>query len=91
MNPRNQAKIAILTRDVPDDPDTLVAVAAGELFEWAWLTAELADWLEHTGAATRVDFQRYFDGLRSPEKTAVFLTQISERIAAVLDADRGQP
>jgi len=30
-----------------DDPDQLVGVAAGELFEWAWLAAELADWLDH--------------------------------------------
>jgi hypothetical protein len=76
---------------IPDDPDILVGVAAAELFEWAWLTAELADWLEHSGQATRADFLRYFDSLRSPEKTAVFLAQISERIAALLDTDRGQP
>jgi hypothetical protein len=91
MNPPNQATIATIMLQTPDDPDTLVGVAAGELFEWAWLTAELTDWLDHATDTTRADFQRYFDGLRSPEKTAVFLAQISERIAALLDADRGQP
>jgi hypothetical protein len=91
MNSRNHATIAAIMLETPDDPDTLVGVAAGELFEWAWLTAELADWLDHAGQATRVDFQRHFSDLRSPEKTAVFLAQISERIGALLDADRGQP
>jgi hypothetical protein len=74
-----------------DDPDALVGVAAGELFDWAWLTAELADWLAHPEPATRDDLTRHFLGTRSPDKVAVFLTQISERIAALLDGDRGQP
>jgi hypothetical protein len=91
MNSRNPTNIAAVMRRTTDDPDTLVGVAAGELFEWAWLTAELADWLEHADEAARADFQRHFSDLRSPEKTAVFLAQISERIAALLDADRGQP
>lgn len=91
MNPRNHTTSATVMLQTPDDPDTLVGVAAGELFEWAWLTAELAEWLEHADEPTRTDFQRHFAQLRSPEKTAVFLTQISERIAALLDADRGQP
>ncbi len=74
-----------------DDPDQLVGVAAGELLEWAWLAAELADWLDHAAQTTKHDYRRYFDDLRSPEKTAVFLTHISQRIAALLDGDRGQP
>lgn len=78
-----------------DDPDQLVGVAAGELFEWAWLAAELADWLDHCTEATRQDFARFFDRPRDPAKTAVFLAQLSERIAELLDgadpADRGQP
>jgi hypothetical protein len=74
-----------------DDPDQLVGVAAGELFEWAWLAAELADWLHRIADTTRLDFHHHFDRLRSPEQTAVFLAQVSERIAALLDGDRGQP
>lgn len=77
-----------------DDPDQLVAVPAGELFEWAWLAAELADWLHQAADTTRHDFARHFHRLRSPEQTAVFLAQIGERIAALLDGadptDRGQ-
>jgi hypothetical protein len=81
----------IMLADGVDDPDTLVGVAAGELFEWAWLAAELAEWLDHAPEATRAEFTHHFHGLRSPEKVAVFLAQVSERIAALLDADRGQP
>jgi hypothetical protein len=80
-----------LNTDGADDPDQLVAVAAGELFEWAWMIADVADWLEHTDAATRSDFDRFFGGHRSPGNTAWFLTHIAERIAALLDGDRGQP
>jgi hypothetical protein len=74
-----------------DDPDQLVPVAAGELFEWAWLAAELADWLDHADEATKADFHRFFDGLRSPTTTAYFLAHIAERIPALLAGDRGQP
>lgn len=74
-----------------DDPDQLVGVRAGELLEWGWLTAELADWLDHADAATRADFDRFFGGFRSPDKVAAFLAQVSERIGNLLDGDRGQP
>jgi hypothetical protein len=74
-----------------DDRQALVGVAAGQLFDWAWLAAELADWLDHAAEITRLDFHRYFGGLRSPEQTAYFLTHISQRIAALLDGERGQP
>jgi len=74
-----------------DDPDQLVGVAAGELFEWGWLAAELADWLDHADEPTRCDFNRFFHRRRSPAKTAVFLAQIAERIGGLLDGDRGQP
>lgn len=77
--------------DGAEDPDQMVAVPAGELFDWAWLTAELADWLTHATATTRHEFTRYFNNLRNTEQTADFLTQISERIAALLDGDREQP
>ena len=76
-----------------EDPDHRVGVPAAELIDWAWLTAELADWLNTAPeATTQGDFHHYFfDRLRNPDKTAVFLEQISERIAALLDGDRGQP
>jgi hypothetical protein len=75
-----------------EDPDHLVGVPAGEPIDRAWLTAELADWLNTASQATTQDFHHYFfDRLRNPDKTAVFLEQISERIAALLDGDRGQP
>jgi len=40
-----QSKIAtiMLVGVGADDPDQLLGVPAGELFEWAWLAAELAD------------------------------------------------
>ena len=81
----------MLNTDGADDPDQLVGVAAGELFEWAWLIAELADWLDHADEHTRADFDRFFAGCRTPDKTAWFPAQIAERIAALLDGDRGQP
>jgi hypothetical protein len=81
----------IMLTDPADDPDQLVGVAAGELFEWAWLAAELADWLDHADPATRAHFEQFFDGLRRIDKVALFLSMISERIAALLDGDRGQP
>ena len=74
-----------------DNPDQLVGIAAGELLEWGWLTAELADWLAHADPATRTDFDRFFSGLRSTDKAALFLAMISERIGNLLDGDWGQP
>ena len=74
-----------------DNPGQLVGVAAGELFEWAWLIADLADWLEDADEHTRADFDRFFGGYATPDKTAWFAAHIAERIAALLDGDRGQP
>lgn len=91
MSTTNPQPTTTFTTGGADNPDQHVGVPAGELFEWAWLTAELADWLNHADQATQADYRRYFDDLRSPNKTALFLTQISERIAALLDGDRGQP
>ena len=82
---------SMLTTEGAENPDQLVAVAAGELFEWGWLAAELADWLDHAGPDARADFDRFFAGVRTPGKAAVFLAQISERIGGLLDGDRGQP
>jgi hypothetical protein len=81
----------MLNTDGVDDPDRLVTVAAAELFEWAWLIAEFADWLQNADEHTRADFDRFFGGYRTPDKTAWFATHIAERIAALLDGDRGQP
>ena len=74
-----------------DDPDQLVGVAAGELLEWAWLIADLADWLEHTDAPTPFDFAEFFSGYRTAAATAWTAAHIAERIGALLDGDRGQP
>jgi hypothetical protein len=81
----------MLNTDGVDDPDQLVGVAAAELFEWAWLIADFADWLDHADEHTRADFDRVFGSYRTPDKTALFATHIAERIAALLDGDRGQP
>ena len=81
----------MLNTDGTDNPDQLVGVAAGELFEWAWLIGELAGWLADAYEHTRADFDRFFGGYRSADKTAWFATHIAERIAALLDGDRGQP
>ena len=45
----------------------------------------------HTDAATRFDFAEFFNGYRSAAATAFTATHIAERIAALLDGDRGQP
>jgi hypothetical protein len=81
----------MLSTEGADRPDRLVGIAAGELLEWGWLTAELADWLAHADPATRANFDRFFSELRSTDKTALFLAMISERIGNLLDGDRGQP
>jgi hypothetical protein len=80
----------MLNTDRVDDPDQLVSVAAGELFEWAWLTAELAGWLENADEHTRADFGRFFS-YRTLDKTTLFATHIAQRMGALLDGDRGQP
>jgi hypothetical protein len=71
--------------------DQLVSLPAAELFEWAWLTAQLGDWLHDAGEPIRREFHHRFGQFRGPEPTAAALTQISERIAALLDGDRRQP
>jgi hypothetical protein len=74
-----------------EDPDQPVTVAAGELFEWAWLIAELAGWLDQADEHTRTDFDTFFGGYRDSAKTAWFLAHTAQRIASLLDGDRSQP
>lgn len=88
--PSKNASI-MLNTDGVDDPDQLVSVAAGELFEWAWLIADLADWLDHADTHTHANFEEFFAGRANLDKTAWFTAHIAERIAALLDGDRGQP
>lgn len=75
----------------PEDPEALIPVAAGELFEWSWLTGELADWLDRAAGTTRFDFTRYFDGQGDADVTAASLAHIRARIGTLLGADRSQP
>ena len=88
------SKIAsiMLTTDGADDPDQLVGVAAGELFEWAWLIGELADWLAGRRRAhprrLRPVLRRLPHAATRPRGSPA---HIAERIAALLDGDRGQP
>lgn len=74
-----------------DDPDLLIGVAAGELLEWAWLAGELAEWLINAADTTAHDHAHRFPHGPDLARTAWMLEQISERIAALLDDDRGQP
>lgn len=91
LNASTKTTSIMLNTEATDDPDQLLGVAAGELFEWAWLIADLASWLEDADEHTRADFDRYFAGRASLDKTARFAAQLGERIAALLDGDRGQP
>jgi hypothetical protein len=84
--PLKSASVTLNTAGT-DDPGQLIGVAAGELFEWVWLIADLADWLDHADKHTRADFDRFFGGPAAPDKTAGFATHIAE----LLDGDRGQP
>ena len=79
-----------------DEPDQLIGVPAGELLEWGWLIGALADWLadapDSTGAdAVATEFTRHFAGHPTREQAAWMGQHIAERIAALLDGDRGQP
>jgi hypothetical protein len=82
-----------------DEPDQLIGVAAGELLEWGWLIGALADWLadapdstDSTGAdAVAAEFTRHFAGHPTRDQAVWMGRHIAERIAALLDGDRGQP
>ena len=77
-----------MTTGGADDPDQLIAVAAGELL------MGLADRALPTGSPRRcgypVRLAEFFNGpARSDGR--VTATHIAERIAALLDGDRGRP
>ena len=79
--------------DGADDPDQLIGVAAGELFEWAWLIGELADWLDRRRQHRH---PRPSSTGSSPAPAPATRPRgswprIAERIGALLDGDRGQP
>jgi hypothetical protein len=74
-----------------DEPDQLIGGAAGELLEWGWLIGALADWLAHACAGTAADYDEHFAAHPTREAAAWMLDHIAERIAALLDGDRGQP
>lgn len=71
-----------------DATEGLVAVAAGELHEWAWLVGVLADWLTTTAETTALDFNRRFGGSPTHRGTVGALQHVAERIGALLDGDR---
>jgi hypothetical protein len=65
-----------------DDPDQLIGALAG------WL----ADAAEHTAThAVAAQFGHYVAGHPTREPAVWMSAHIAERIAALLDADRGQP
>jgi len=65
-----------------DEPDQLI----GALADW------LADAPDSTGAdAVATEFTRHFAGHPTREQAAWMGQHIAERIAALLDGDRGQP
>ena len=77
--------------DVDTDVDAVVEVAAGELLDWAWLTADLAEWLTCPARPVTLDHTEHHPHGPTLNQQAWMLHHISERIAALLDGDRGQP
>jgi hypothetical protein len=61
-----------------------VLVTAGELFEWAWLAAELADRIVYAAETTRFDLTRYFDGMHTRDGIATRLAGIRQRVGTLL-------
>jgi hypothetical protein len=71
-----------------DATEGLVAVAAGELHEWAWLVGQLGDWLATTAETTAVDFNRRFGGSPTHRGAVWALEHVAQRIGALLNGDR---
>jgi hypothetical protein len=69
----------------------LIAVAAGELHEWAWLVGQLADWLATTAETTTADFHRHFGGSPTHQGALWALDHVAERITTLLNGNRGKP
>jgi len=74
-----------------DDPDVVVGVPAGELMDWAWLVGHLGQWLTAPGEPTVGEYTDQFPAGPDLPGLAWMLEAIGERIAALLDGDRGQP
>lgn len=73
------------------DPDQPVDVPARQLFGWAWLTIELADWLAHASGPVRAEVRDHL--LRGSDEIATSLEQISDQLTALLNLEdrRQQP
>lgn len=72
------------------DPDQLVGVPAKQLFGWAWLAIELADWLAHASSPVRAEVRDHL--LRGSDELATSLEQISDQLTMLLDnEDRRRP
>lgn len=70
-------------------PDQRIGVPARQLFSWAWLTIELADWLAHASGPARAEVRDHL--LRSSDELATSLEQISDQLTTLLDnQDRRQ-
>jgi hypothetical protein len=75
------------------NPDQRIGVRARQLFRWAWLTIELADWLAHASGPVRAEIHSHFLGTRSSDEIATCLEQISDQLTGMLDLEdrRQQP
>jgi len=67
------------------DPERIVGVPAGELDEWAWLMAHVADWLAAAGPEVVEDHRRFVGPGGSPRlpDVAWALRAMSERMRAL--------
>lgn len=72
-----------------DNPDQLVDVPARQLFSWAWLAIELADWLAHASYPVQAEVRSRL--LRGSDEVAVSLEQISNQITTLLDLGDRRP
>lgn len=69
------------------DPDQPVDVPAKQLFGWAWLAIELADWLAHASVPVQAEIRSHFLGTRGSDEIVTSLEQISDQLTALLDLE----
>jgi hypothetical protein len=75
-----------------NDPDQPVDVPASQLFGWAWMAIELADWLARASHPVPAEISSDFLGSRSSGELAESFEQISDHLTALLDLeDRRRP